>query len=117
MPPEPTLATIAVCSIICLMSATLVGFSGFGFALIAVPLMTLILDLKFAVPLVLVVAFFSVVVLSVNKLRFFREPTVVTIFIGMVTGIIIGTNILANFEASILKRILGVMFLIGLSLA
>ena len=53
---EPSLAIIALCSVICFVAATIVGFSGFGFALITVPLLTFFLDLKLVVPLELLLA-------------------------------------------------------------
>ena len=110
MPPELTWAVIASCSAIFLVAATVTSFSGFGFALFAVPLMSLFLDLKFAVPLVLLAGFFSVIVLSINKLEFFfKEPTIIMVFIGMTAGTVVGTHILAHFETGLLKRLLGVI--------
>lgn len=109
MSPEPTWAVVATCSAIFLAAATVTSFSGFGFALFAVPLMSLFLDLKFVVPLVLLAGFFSVIVLSINKLEFFfKEPTIIMVFIGMTAGTVVGTHILAHFETGLLKRILGV---------
>jgi uncharacterized membrane protein YfcA len=107
MPPEPTWAVIAMCSAIFLVAATITSFSGFGFALFAVPLLSLFLDLKFVVPLVLLAGFFSVIVLSINKLQFFKEPTIIMVFIGMTAGTVVGTHILVHFETGLLKRILG----------
>ncbi len=106
---EPAWSIILISGLICLTAATVTGFSGFGFALIAVPLLTLVLDLKFVVPLVLLMSLFSVVVLSANKLRFFREPTIVFIFIGTMAGLMVGTYSLANFDTSVLKKILGIV--------
>lgn len=109
MPPEPTLGIIALCCIVCLVASTFVGFSGFGFALIAVPILSLALDLKFVVPLELLIATFCVVVLSLNKFRFFKNPMVFILFIGMLTGVVAGAHVLANFETAILKKILGIV--------
>ncbi|RJP74141.1 MAG: sulfite exporter TauE/SafE family protein [Candidatus Abyssobacteria bacterium SURF_17] len=103
---------ILICSIIAFVSAIVTGFSGFGFALISVPLLSLFVDIKFGVPLVLLVAFFSVVVLSVNKLRFFRERIIYFIFIGMVIGIFVGTYFLANFKTDLLKKLLGLVIIL-----
>ena len=107
MPLDLSPALIVICSVICFVAATIVGFSGFGFALIAVPLLTLVLPLKSVVPLELLLATFCVIVLSANKLRFFKEPAVIFIFAGMVAGIFVGAHLLANFEAGLLKKILG----------
>jgi len=90
----------------------MVGFSGFGFALIAVPLLTLVLPLKLVVPLELLMATFCVMVLSANKLRFIREPAVIFIVVGMVAGILVGAYALANFEAGLLKKILGAVVIL-----
>lgn len=112
MAPEPTWVIIATCSLIFLVSAAVTGFSGFGFALMSVPLLLLFLDLKFAVPLVLLASFFSVVVLSLNKLHFFKDRTIIIVAVGMALGTIVGTYILKNYETAILKKILGLVILL-----
>ncbi len=116
MIPEPTFAVMLICGLVCLVASTIVGFSGFGFALIAVPLLTLMFDLKFVVPLELLLATFSVIVLSVNKLRFVKDRRIIgailLIFVGTVVGIAIGVHILANFDPRILKKVLGVVVLL-----
>ncbi len=60
----------------------------------------------------LLAAFFSVVVLSINKIRFFKDPTIFLIFFGMMAGMVVGTHVLANFDTRILKRILGIVVLL-----
>jgi uncharacterized membrane protein YfcA len=116
MPPEPTLGIIVACSLICLLASTIVGFSGFGFALISVPLFTLFLDTRFVVPLESLMATFCVTVLSINNWRLVKDPKIIiamlVISAGMVVGIPIGANILANFETVFLKRVLGVVVII-----
>ncbi len=99
---------IALCSLIAFVAAIVTGFSGFGFALVTVPLLAIFIDIKFTVPLVLLLSFFSVLVLSANKLRFFRESSIYFIFAGMVVGISLGTHFLANFDTALLKRLLGI---------
>lgn len=105
-------ALIALCSIICFVAATMVGFSGFGFALIAVPLMTLVLPLKSIVPMEVLLASFCVVILSANKLRLIKEPGVIFIFAGMATGIFVGVHLLAKVDAGLLKKILGFVVIV-----
>jgi len=113
---DPSLAVIAICSIICFVAATIVGFSGFGFALIAVPILTLFLDIQFVVPLVLFLAFFSVLVLSANKLHFFKDSKTIITFIailaGMILGITKGAQLLASSDTAILKKILGIVVIL-----
>lgn len=108
MAPELSIEIILICSAVIFLAASILGFSGFGSALTAVPLLALVLDIKFVVPLILLIAFFSVLVLSANKLRFFRDPKIFVIFFGMIAGIIVGTELLANFDTAILKKALGV---------
>lgn len=112
MAPELSIEIILICSVVIFLAATILGFSGFGSALTAVPLLALVLDIKFVVPLILLVAFFSVLVLSANKLRFFRNPKIFVIFFGMIAGIIVGTELLANFDTAILKKALGVTIIL-----
>jgi hypothetical protein len=120
MPPELSLTTIAICSVIYFVSAIVTGFSGFGFALMSVPFLLLILDLQFAVPLVLLAGFFSVIVLSVNKLHFFKERTVIIVAVAMAMGTWLGTYVLKNagvgrlqnLDTGMLKRILGIVIVL-----
>lgn len=111
---------MALCGLIYLLAGMVTGFSGFGFALTSVPLLLLVLDLKFAVPSVLLAGFFSVVVLSSNKLRFFKEPTVILVAVAMALGTVIGTYILKNsgtgslkgLDTNVLRKILGGIIII-----
>ncbi|MBI5118932.1 sulfite exporter TauE/SafE family protein [Candidatus Poribacteria bacterium] len=120
MAPEPSLTAIAICSVIYFVSAIVTGFSGFGFALMSVPFLLLILDLRFAVPLVLLAGFFSVIVLSVNKLHFFKERMVIIVAVAMAVGTWIGTYLLKNagagrlenLDTGMLKRILGIVIVL-----
>jgi len=105
-------ALIAICSIICFVAATMVGFSGFGFALIAVPLMALVMPLKSVIPMEVLLASFCVLVLSANKLRLIKEPGVIFIFTGMAIGIFAGVYLLENFESGLLKKILGFVVIV-----
>ncbi len=117
---EPSSTTIVICALIYLVSAIVTGFSGFGFALISVPLLLLILDLQFAVPSVLLASFFAVVILSVNKLHFFRDRMVIVIAVAMAFGTVFGTWVLKNsgpgtigqFDTGILKRTLGAVIVV-----
>jgi uncharacterized membrane protein YfcA len=112
MPPEPSLTIIIVCSLVCLAAATIAGFSGFGFALISVPLLALVLDIKFLVPLELLLASFCLIILTINKLRFLKDLRIYVILAGMVVGLKIGTNILADFDVALLKKMLAVVVFI-----
>jgi uncharacterized membrane protein YfcA len=117
---EPSWTVLIICGLIYLLSAMVTGFSGFGFALTSVPFLLLILDLKFAVPSVLLASFFSVLVLSSNKLRFFKEPMVFWIAIAMAVGTVVGTYILTNsgtgslkeLNTNVLRKILGVIIVL-----
>ncbi len=120
MIPELSWTIIAFCGFIYLLGGFITGFSGFGFALIAVPLLLLVLDLKFAVPAVLLAGTFAVVVLSFNKLRFFKEPMIVLLAVTMAIGTVAGTYILKNagtgyltaLDTNVLRRILGVLIIL-----
>ncbi len=109
---DPSLAIIALCSAICFVAATIVGFSGFGFALITVPLLTIFLDLKLVVPLELLLALFCVTILSAKNMRFIKEPAVIYLFLGMMAGTVVGAWLLNNLETGLLKKILGILIVL-----
>ena len=120
MPTDLSWGVIVICGLIYFLAAIVTGFSGFGFALISVPLLLLVLDLQFAVPAVLLASFFSVLVLSANKLRFFKEKTIFTVAAAMAVGTVFGTYVLKHagtgamgwLDTATLRKILGVIVIL-----
>lgn len=100
MPPEAALALIL------LVSGFTMTFAGFGFALVAVPLLSLLLPVKQAVilqfPYCATLFFYQ----AWHYRRHFRRQRLGPLFWGTVAGLLLGAFLLQGLPASLLKRAL-----------
>lgn len=91
------------------LAAVLQSLSGFGFAVLVMPLITLILDLRTAAPLV---AMAGLTAYTINLVRYrrsieFRE--VMRLGVASACGVPVGLWVLIHVEESMVKRGLGVV--------
>jgi uncharacterized membrane protein YfcA len=89
------------------LAALIQGLSGFGFALIVMPLITLVIGLRTAAPLV---ALAGLSVYGINVIRFRRSVNageLVCLGIAAASGIPVGIWVLANVDESVIKPLLG----------
>jgi uncharacterized membrane protein YfcA len=85
------------------------GISGFGSALVAVPLLLLIHDVKLVTPTFLLFDFISGAILVGSSWRSINRRLMLLLLSGMVVGTGIGTWALLSLSHEILKRVLGVL--------
>jgi uncharacterized membrane protein YfcA len=85
------------------------GVSGFGSALFSVPLLMLILDVRFVTPVFLVFDFMSGAVLVASNYRSIHRRLLLLLLCGLLVGTALGTWVLLSFGHEILKRIMGVL--------
>ncbi len=85
------------------------GISGFGSALFAVPLLLLILDVRFVTPVFLLFDFASGAILVGANWRSINRRLLLLVLAGMLLGTGLGTWVLLSFSHEILKRVLGVL--------
>jgi len=88
-------------------AAVLQSLSGFGFALVVMPLATLVLDLKTAAPLI---ALAALTANTINIIRFHRAINlgeVARLGVASAAGIPIGIWILARWDELVIKRAMG----------
>jgi uncharacterized membrane protein YfcA len=99
--------TIVLIIIIIFSAALLQSLSGFGFALITMPLLTLVLGLQTAAPMV---ALTALTVYTLNLLRCYRAINIgeaLRLGTASVLGIPVGLWVLANVDETLVKQILG----------
>jgi hypothetical protein len=104
--------TIAWIIAIVFVAAVLQSLTGFGFALIVMPLVTLVLDLQTAAPLI---ALAGLTAYTVNLIRFHRAVDlgeVVRLGVASALGIPIGIWVLVRVDESIINLAMG-LILIG----
>lgn len=88
------------------------GFSGFGFALVSIPLLSLVIDIKYAIPLGalcgLVVNIYLAFQLK-DHIKYFELKKIIW---GSVIGIPIGVFVLSAADQTVLKMLLGIFILV-----
>lgn len=100
-----------VISLIIFLASFVQGFSGFGFALISIPLLTLFISIKVAVPLGALCGLVVNIYLAAGLQKHFSFKELSRIIIGSVIGIPIGVVILKLGSPDILKNLLGIFVL------
>jgi hypothetical protein len=91
---------------ILLFAAAVQGFAGFGFALLAVPLLTLWYDPHAVIPLVTLCGLIVNTILFVKHRRHTRWRIVVPMLAGAAVGIVPGLFFLKNVDASYFRIVL-----------
>jgi uncharacterized membrane protein YfcA len=99
-------------SLIFLAAGFIQGFSGFGSALFAIPLLTLFLDVKIAVPLCILNSILITSYLSLELKGYMEKKKILPLFLGSLPGIYIGAIFLNHMESAILKLLLGLLIII-----
>jgi len=93
-------------------AALLQSLSGFGFAIVVMPLLTLMLGLQTAAPLV---ALTALTVYVINVARFRRAINggeVLRLGLASALGVPVGIWILSNMDATLVKQALGLLLIL-----
>jgi len=88
------------------------GLSGFGFALVSIPLLSILIDIKEAVPLAALCGFVINIFLLIelkNHIKFFELKN---LLIGSVAGIPIGAYFLTAADPKLINILLGIIILL-----
>ena len=94
---------------IVLLAAFVRTVSGFGYALLATPLLTFIFEAKSVVVMNVILGIFTSVLLSLQKRRHIDIRRVAFMGLGSIFGIPIGTYLLLILEPSIIKLAIAVL--------
>ncbi|MEW6715049.1 MAG: sulfite exporter TauE/SafE family protein, partial [Nitrospirota bacterium] len=101
--------TLILISMIFLAAGFTQGFSGFGSALLAMPLLTLFLDAKTAVPLSVLNSVLITSYLSLKLRSHMERAKIIPLVLGSLPGTYIGVKFLIYAESDIIKLLLGVL--------
>ena len=107
-----TIIQIILFLLISFMSTTLRSAFGFGNALIAMPLLILLFDLRTATPLVGLIGLITALVMLSREWRELEIKDVLYLLLASLAGIPIGLYLLVSVPEVIVRRILG-LILIG----
>lgn len=94
-----------------LAAYTVFGLTGFGSAMVAVPILVQFVPLSFAVPLVLLLDLISTLALGARNRKHMSRPEVLRLAPGMIAGIALGVTLLVGMPARPLLLFLGVFVL------
>jgi len=91
------------------------GLTGFGGALVAIPLLSLFMDVKQAVPLAILNGLVVTTTLAFTLRRMLNWRRILPLLVGSVPGTLVGTIFLKQANPLVLSRLLGII-LIAISL-
>lgn len=103
---------IIALAFIVIVAGFLQGLTGFGFALIALPLLGLFIPLKTIIPLVLMLAILISLTLSIQLRRSIRMRIIGVLFLATLPGIPVGVYTLKHLSAETLSLALGLLMVI-----
>ena len=109
---EDFVVVTAVSSLIIFVAFFIRSLTGFGSALVSIPLLALLFDLKFAVPLEALFEVGISILLMSKVYRAISKTTLVPLIMGTILGSLLGTYILYSYANVFLKRILGVVIIL-----
>jgi uncharacterized protein len=85
------------------------GLSGFGSILLALPLLTIFLDIRTVIPLVALHGFFTTVILLIELRTHLDWLKVLPLFVGSIPGIPIGVFFLKNMNTDTIQLTMGLI--------
>jgi len=88
------------------------GLAGFGAALVGMPLLTIVTDVKSAVPLMALCGMVQLAILSAKLKAHFEFKNVATLLVGSLPGLFFGLYILKNYDERLIKLILAVLLVV-----
>lgn len=105
--------TIVLSFLIILFASVVQGMTGFGFSLIAVPLLGLFLPLKDFVPMLVLFSFILSIFLYKKLSGDFNKKRIIVLALSGISSTFFGINILKIVDDTILKLVVGVVILIS----
>ena len=85
------------------------GVTGFGFGLVAIPLLSLFIDIKTAVPLCSLLGILITAYLSLRLRKHIDRRKILPLLFGSIPGVAAGTLVLKKAPTTLLSLLMGVM--------
>lgn len=106
------MSTILLISITLFAASFLQGMAGFGFALLAVPFLTLSLPITVVVPVILILSTVTNLSVAIEKRKSLRLKEIAPLLAAGVIGIPVGVKLLILINPELLKVIVGLVVVI-----
>lgn len=104
------LTPLLICTIF-LLAGFIQGMTGFGSALVAIPLLSLVIDIKAAVPLCILNSLVITTYLSLKMRRHLDSKKILPLCVAAVPGIIVGSTALKQISSTIIRVSLGILLI------
>jgi len=99
---------VIICSIF-FVSSVVMGVTGFGFGMVAVPLLSSILSPKSAIPLSVIFSWITNTILLIRYRKSIEIKMIQKLMIGIMIGIPVGVFFLKSFDDTLLRINLGLL--------
>ena len=97
--------------IIFLVAGFTQGVTGFGFGLLAIPLLSLLIDIKAAVPLCSLLGISITAFLSLRLRKYIDRRKIIPLLFGCIPGVAAGTLVLKKAPTELLSVLMGIMLI------
>ena len=87
------------------------GVTGFGFGLLAIPLLSLFIDMKTGVPLCSLLGILITAFLSLRLRKHIDQRKILPLLFGCIPGVVTGTLVLKKAPTELLSVLMGVMLI------
>ncbi|HHD57509.1 MAG TPA: sulfite exporter TauE/SafE family protein [Desulfobulbaceae bacterium] len=87
------------------------GLTGFGSALVAIPLLSLILDIKAAVPLCILNGLIITMYLALHLRQHLDRTKILPLVVGSIPGVVVGATLLQRVDSGIIRFCIGVLLI------
>ena len=98
-------------ALVFLLASFIQGMTGFGSALVAIPLLSLIIDIKSAVPLCILNSLVITAYLSLKMRKNLDKKKILPLCIAAVPGIILGSTLLKHVNSKFIRLWLGILLI------
>ncbi len=105
------MTTYFLVALIFLLAGFTQGVSGFGSALVAMPLLVMFMDVKMAVPLCMLNGLIITLFLSLQLKNHIDWKKIMPLFLGCLPGIYVGVTFLKEVNSDVIKILLGVILI------
>ncbi len=87
------------------------GLTGFGSALVAIPLLALIIDIKAAVPLCILNGLIITIYLAVQLRRYLDRRKILPLVLGSIPGVFVGATLLKRVDSDVIRTGIGLLLI------
>ncbi len=108
------MTTVVLTCLFCFFSGGVQGLTGFGAALVAIPLLSLVMGIKEAIPLTALNGLIITTTLAYTLRRLLDWSKILPLLIGSIPGIMLGAMFLKKADPVLISHLLGIV-LLGIS--